>query len=230
MAAGAIHHYTVQPGDTLSGISQAVCGHAGQWQNVYQQNRAVVGGNPNLIYVGERLAFSCTVSVTSSTDAVSATPDGDDIGGGTKGTTSGHVTVPVVTGPVVAGSSNANLVTIARFMVAHGFTRAAAAGIAGDIDGESAGNPESVGDGGGGIIGWTPLPGGLVTGSPSRDLSVQLLALLTYTQIWHQYIALLNSASGPVAAGDIFSQYFERPAVLYSDTRPSVATAIYGQL
>ena len=33
---------------------------------------------------------------------------------------------------------------------------------------ESGGNPESVGDGGGGLIGWTPLPGGYVTVASSR--------------------------------------------------------------
>ena len=46
----------------------------------------------------------------------------------------------------------------------------AAAGIAGNIYQESKGNPESVGSGGGGLIGWTPLPSGFVTGNVQADL------------------------------------------------------------
>ena len=64
---------------------------------------------------------------------------------------------------------------------------------------ESGGNPESVGDGGGGLIGWTPLPGGYVTGNPAADLQTQLAAILTFNQIWSQYIPALNAASSPAS-------------------------------
>ena len=63
----------------------------------------------------------------------------------------------------------ANYATIVSFLIGHGYTKLAAAGIAGNMYQESKGNPESVGTGGGGLIGWTPLPPGLVSGrSTSR--------------------------------------------------------------
>ena len=51
-----------------------------------------------------------------------------------------------------------NYAAIVGFLVDHGYSRFAAAGVAGNIFQESKGNPESVGSGGGGLIGWTPLP------------------------------------------------------------------------
>jgi len=47
--------YTVRSGDTLAKIasSQHV---TGGWRALYQLNRAEIGGNPNLIYPGQRLA------------------------------------------------------------------------------------------------------------------------------------------------------------------------------
>ena len=71
-----------------------------------------------------------------------------------------------------------NYGAIVTFLTAHGYSDNAAAGIAGNIYAESGGNPESVGDGGGGLIGWTPLPGGYVTGNPAADLQTQLNAIL----------------------------------------------------
>ncbi|PWI41805.1 transglycosylase family protein [Streptomyces sp. ICBB 8177] len=44
--------YTVAPGDTLSGIAAA---HGTSWQRVYDANREVIGGNPDLIMPGQRL-------------------------------------------------------------------------------------------------------------------------------------------------------------------------------
>ncbi len=55
----------------------------------------------------------------------------------------------------------ANVTAIVSFLLAHGYSDNAAAGIAGNIYQESKGNPESEGMGGGGLIGWTPLPVGL---------------------------------------------------------------------
>ncbi|MHA6762560.1 transglycosylase family protein [Streptacidiphilus sp. PAMC 29251] len=46
--------YTVKPGDTLSGI--AASAHlGGGWKALYQENRSTVGGNPDLIFPGQRL-------------------------------------------------------------------------------------------------------------------------------------------------------------------------------
>lgn len=45
--------YTVVPGDTLSGIASERT--SGTWQSLYQRNRSVVGGNPDLILPGQVL-------------------------------------------------------------------------------------------------------------------------------------------------------------------------------
>lgn len=49
-------HYTVVPGDTLSGIAADHHVHGG-WPELYAENRAVVGGDPDLILPGQRLAL-----------------------------------------------------------------------------------------------------------------------------------------------------------------------------
>jgi hypothetical protein len=51
--ATAPRTYTVQPGDTLSGIA-AACGLDG-WQSLYEANVGVIGGDPNRIYPGQVL-------------------------------------------------------------------------------------------------------------------------------------------------------------------------------
>jgi hypothetical protein len=47
-------NYTVRSGDTLSTIAAA---HGTTWRTVYAANRAVIGGDPNLILPGQRLAL-----------------------------------------------------------------------------------------------------------------------------------------------------------------------------
>ncbi len=47
--------YTVKPGDTLSGIAAAL-GLTG-WQTLYEANREVIGGDPNLIFPGQVLVI-----------------------------------------------------------------------------------------------------------------------------------------------------------------------------
>ncbi|MER6125102.1 transglycosylase family protein [Streptomyces sp. NPDC001795] len=46
--------YTVRSGDTLSGIAER---HGTTWQKLYERNKAVIGGNPDLIMPGQRLAL-----------------------------------------------------------------------------------------------------------------------------------------------------------------------------
>ncbi|MGV9567227.1 transglycosylase family protein [Streptomyces sp. NPDC003480] len=46
--------YTVRSGDTLSGIAER---HGTTWQRLYARNKAVIGGDPNLIVPGQRLAL-----------------------------------------------------------------------------------------------------------------------------------------------------------------------------
>jgi hypothetical protein len=133
-------------------------------------------------------------------------------------------------GPSADGYYDTNLINLGKFLVANGYSQAAAAGVAGCVAGESGGNPESVGSGGGGLIGWTPLPSGLVTGNATADLNVQFTKILAYNEGWSQYIPALNAQTNPVTAADFYSQNFERPAVTDSDVRSAVATMVYDAL
>lgn len=45
--------YTVQPGDYLIKISKKVYGNSEGWTKIYEANKAIIGGNPNLIYAGQ---------------------------------------------------------------------------------------------------------------------------------------------------------------------------------
>jgi LysM repeat protein len=55
LTADIARTYTVQPGDTLSGIAS----QAGiSWQALYAANTSVVGSNPNMIFPGEVLALT----------------------------------------------------------------------------------------------------------------------------------------------------------------------------
>jgi hypothetical protein len=119
-----------------------------------------------------------------------------------------------------------NYAAIVTFLVAHGYTKMAAVGIAGNIFQESRGNPESVGSGGGGLIGWTPLPSGFVTGNAAADLQTQLAALLTYNQGWAQYVPMLNAATNPTSAAYIYMTYFERPGLPAAANREGAAVAV----
>jgi LysM repeat protein len=125
-----------------------------------------------------------------------------------------------------SGMVPANYAAIVSFLTSHGYTGNAAAGIAGNIWQESGGNPESVGDGGGGLIGWTPLPGGYVTGNPAADLQTQLAAILTFNHIWAQYIPALNAASSPAAAAAIYVTDFERAGIPAVGNREAAAEAV----
>jgi tail lysozyme len=134
-------------------------------------------------------------------------------------------------------ASGNNLLAVAQYLVENGYSKAAAAGVAGCVVGESVGNPESVGSGGGGLIGWTPISSAapnpnIITGNPAQDMMTQLADLLYYnsTEIGQSLVNQLNSQTDPVAAADFFSANFEKPAVLYSDVRPSVAQQIYSEL
>jgi hypothetical protein len=125
-----------------------------------------------------------------------------------------------------AGMLPENYATIVNFLTAHGYTGIAAAGIAGNIYQESKGNPESVGDGGGGLIGWTPLPAGYVTGNPAADLQTQLQALLAFNQQWAQFIPTLNAAASAAEAADIYVEDFERAGAPAAGNREAAATAV----
>jgi hypothetical protein len=136
---------------------------------------------------------------------------------------------PTPSGPSCTGTTGLlpeNYGAIVTYLMAHGYTGLAAAGIAGNIYQESKGNPESVGSGGGGLIGFTPLPSGYVTGDVSADLVTQLAAIVTYNQQWSQYIPALNAASSASSAAYIYMSDFERPGIPVAGTREAAAAAV----
>jgi nucleoid-associated protein YgaU len=45
--------YTVVKGDTLWGIAQRFLGAGARYEEIYEANKGVIGGNPNLIYPGQ---------------------------------------------------------------------------------------------------------------------------------------------------------------------------------
>lgn len=46
--------YTVKSGDSLWKIAQKHLGDGSKWREIYEKNKDVVGGNPNLIYPGQQ--------------------------------------------------------------------------------------------------------------------------------------------------------------------------------
>lgn len=139
---------------------------------------------------------------------------------------SGRHAAPACSGTGAGGMLPANYATIVTFLAAHGYTAIGAAGIAGNIYQESKGNPESVGSGGGGLIGWTPLPSGYVTGNPQADLQTQLQALLTYNQQYAQDIPAVNNAGSASQAAYIYMTDFERPGLPEAGNREAAASAV----
>jgi len=119
-----------------------------------------------------------------------------------------------------------NVTAIVSFLLAHGYSDNAAAGIAGNIYRESMGNPESIGTGGGGLIGWTPLPAGFVTGNVSADLQFQLSQILVYNQTWASYIPELNAAATPADAAYIYVTDFERAGIPAAAEREDSAAEV----
>ncbi|WP_033217022.1 M23 family metallopeptidase [Kitasatospora phosalacinea] len=67
----AAESYRVAAGDTLSKIADAKNVDGG-WEKLYQDNRSVIGGNPNLIYPGQQLTVHGKAAVTTSATASSS--------------------------------------------------------------------------------------------------------------------------------------------------------------
>jgi Phage tail lysozyme len=152
------------------------------------------------------------------------------------------------TSDLSSGSDMQNLMELAEFLVRNGFSDAAAAGVCGTVFGESGGNPESVGSGGAGLIGWTPASSmvqyggtckaaGIGNNSPSVDFQNQAQALLSYANANSSDavnrggvdLATLKTATSPTQAGTWWSA-FEGPLNPGSDVRNSVATQIFNEL
>jgi LysM repeat protein len=240
--------YTVRSGDTLSGIAQRFYGHPSDWAYLYKINKSTIK-DPNLIFAGEQVAVPtdppasvrngtyrarhAKTTASTSTSELTATNTADTTSTSTTQSSSTSLSSDVQK-DIADGN---NLLAIGQFLVENGYSKAAAAGVASCIDGESEGNPESVGDGGGGLIGWTPLSSAqpnpnIVTGNVAQDMLTQLGDILFYNanEIGQSAVNQLNSISDPVAAADFFSQNFERPAVTDSDVVPSVAEQIFSDL
>ncbi|HTU75707.1 MAG TPA: phage tail tip lysozyme [Trebonia sp.] len=249
--------YTVKHGDTLYGIAQRFYGDGKYWHGLYQANRSKIS-NPNLIWAGDKLTMpsrdqvarasgwsssdpSTTAPSSSASSTSTPSPAATTSSGG-----SGTQSSPSSTSTSSSGVSSAvqtdiangnNLLAIGQYLVDNGYSKAAAAGVASCVDGESGGNPESEGSGGGGLIGWTPLGSALpdaniITGNASQDMMTQLADILYYAshEIGQSAVNELNAQTDPVAAADFFSQNFERPAVTDSDVVPSVAEQVYSEL
>jgi hypothetical protein len=60
-AALEASRYTVRSGDNLADLALRFCGRYNDWTGLYEQNRSVVGSNPNLILPGQSLTIGkCT--------------------------------------------------------------------------------------------------------------------------------------------------------------------------
>lgn len=107
----------------------------------------------------------------------------------------------------------ANAEAIFQGLTGGGLSPVAASGVLGNIEAESGGDLNSVGSGGGGLLGYTPISSAPPGGAPGSPLSAQISAALAYIQ--NSYpggIAHLNSITDPEQAGESFAQYGERCA------------------
>jgi hypothetical protein len=223
--------YKVRPGDTLSGIALSEYGNASDYPWIAAYNASVK--NPNLIYAGDTLQIpsASTIAPGQVPPAPVYTPKH------TTDYTPRHAAPTPVYTPAHAASGN--MVQIASYLENHGGTRAGAAGVAACVWGESEGNPESVGSGGFGLIGWTGntsgLPAGYYgpTGNVTADMDTQLAGVVGYIDAEGGW-GPINSAPDALHAAWVFSENYERPAVTHSDVHadggPGDPTAIFDAL
>lgn len=96
--------YSVISGDTLHKIAQ---GHSvtGGWQKLYQENRQVVGDNPNLIHPGLKL------TIGGKAEAKTASASSDRADGADRADRSERTAAPVVTGTVTSATPAAETTT-----------------------------------------------------------------------------------------------------------------------
>jgi len=83
--------YTVQRGDTLSGIAQKL-GYS-NWRDLYNLNKSIIGSNPNLIRTGAKLTYGTTAPKTTTVKPTTSagTQQGTQAGQATKLTPFGQV-------------------------------------------------------------------------------------------------------------------------------------------
>jgi hypothetical protein len=136
------------------------------------------------------------------------------------------------------GSATAGVETVARYIMSHGGTKEAGAGVGGVVSGESGGSPEVLeagGGGGAGLLQWTPASSAgpiqpIITGNVGRDMAVQLIDMMAYIDS-RGGISAINAggaAGGPMGAAEVFSA-MEAPRVPGSDIRPGVVSQLFSQ-
>jgi LysM repeat protein len=200
------HRYTVRSGDCLFFIAQRF---GTTWQKIYDQNRSIIGNDPDLILPGQEL----TIGGTEETHVV-LVADPAPVR---------HVRHHADPPPAVGGACRTdgpqgaedgmlpeNYRTIFDYMVSHGYSDYAADGIAGNMWQESGGNPDAVGDGGGGLIGFTPFIDG--QDGYLGDLMSQLAAVLDYNDRFGSEADINAHAASPADAASWYMYEYERPA------------------
>jgi LysM repeat protein len=233
--------------------------YAGQVLTIPQRNEAVTASYPSTSYPSSAATAAAPQGGTGTQFSSGGTSTQFSSGGtGTQASSGGTGTQASSGGTGTQASSGStgtqassggnsavlsdiadgnNLLAIGQYLVDNGYSTAAAAGVASCVDGESMGNPESVGTGGGGLIGWTPISSAMpnpniITGDVSQDMMTQLADLAYYNsnEIGQSLVGELNSQTDPIAAADFYSQNFEKPAVTDSDVVPSVAEQVFMEL
>jgi Phage tail lysozyme/Dolichyl-phosphate-mannose-protein mannosyltransferase len=147
--------------------------------------------------------------------------------------------------PGVVRTASPGLVSVGRYLMSRGYSKAAAAGAAGLVGGEAgpSGSPESVGSGGYGLIGWTPpfypyeYAAGAVppwpTGNVGADMAAQLEAMYNWMQVngWPApQNRWPNTAAGALQAAYSASAAYERPAVTGSDVHAFLVYGVFNHL
>lgn len=132
---------------------------------------------------------------------------------GASGTGSGPAATPI--SGVTTGNELANGTIIYKFLRSHGYNPMQAAGAVASMWGEGSFDPESVGTGGGGIYGATPLPPGMVTGNPSKDMATQLNSLMSFVARNGDQGAVnsMANAGSISAAAQIWDHQVERAGI-----------------
>jgi hypothetical protein len=225
-AAAAGHQSAAGIDDTGQAVSAAIGQPSSARQETYFAQRAKTASGHAPAAPAKKKRVTHVTASAKAAPAVSASPQPavSSAPAAAAGPASGAQGTPNCTGS--GGMLPENYAAIVDFLVSRGYTDNAAAGIAGNIYQESGGNPESGGYGAGGLIGWTPLPAGYITGNSSADLATQLSGILTFNDALSAGLPALNAAASPAAAADIYVTDFEHASLPAAGTREASANAV----
>jgi hypothetical protein len=123
----------------------------------------------------------------------------------------------------VPGSTTQNGTSIYKFLRGNGYNPMAAAGAIASMYGESAWDPESIGDDGCGLMGWTPEStitsyggtchaAGIGNNSTQQDFNSQLGAILSYVAKngGGSAVSMMSGATSIDQSAEIWGQHVER--------------------